>query len=529
MKNVLIVEDDRINLSCAEMALKGLCIVTPTASASQALQYLDSNTPDLILLDVSLPFMDGFELIKTIRSGGRSKNIAVIFLTSSLDESIIAKGREMGALDFVKKPFIPSILVDKVDRAIHLSEDIDDRIKNGQLDIPDQTAPAPAPDSAPAPEPAVPVNYAAGTPAPVPPSPASAAPAYQAPVAPTAPTAPSSMNPADNQVHYSVSSQMTMSSSDVTERSIRDQLTGLFNRSYAGSLIDAKLSMNSRGMLFVMGLDNTGLVNEMFGNIAGDNLLKLFGEALRSYTSVNDVVCRLGGDQFAVYFDGMQERKEAEERASLLKKRVKGLMGGTTNAPEVTFSAGISCSPDDGSDFEGLLDAAGKALYHVKQSGKNAFHFYGKKVSESEAERDGRLVDIKTLAGMLESSDGISSGAYKMEFDDFHQVYNFIKRTLKRENKNVQCVLFTLMPVVGKDPDTTETDLAVEMLEQAVFESLRTDDVATRYSNRQVVVILMNAAPAAAQIIVQRIADVFYKRYLAGKFGIGYDFVQMNN
>jgi hypothetical protein len=164
--------------------------------------------------------------------------------------------------------------------------------------LPFAVEPAPVPE--PAPEPAVPVNYAAGTPAPVPPSPASAAPAYQAPVAPTAPAAPSSMNPADNQVHYSVSSQMTMSSSDVTERSIRDQLTGLFNRAYAGSLIDAKLSMNSRGMLFVMGLDNTGLVNEMFGNIAGDNLLKLFGEALRSYTSVNDVVCRLGGDQFAV-------------------------------------------------------------------------------------------------------------------------------------------------------------------------------------------------------------------------------------
>ena len=128
---------------------------------------------------------------------------------------------------------------------------------------------------------------------------------------------------------------------------------------------------------------------------------------------------------------------------------------------------------------------------------------------------------------MLSSEDETGAGVYRMDFEDFHQVYNFIRRNLKRDKKNVQCVLFTLVPGEGMAPDTMETELAVEMLEQAVYETLRSGDVSTRYSNRQIVVIVMDADGSAAEGIVKRIADAYYKRYLAGRFNLGYDFIQM--
>lgn len=483
MKNVLIIEDDAVNLSCAEMALKSFCLTVPASSVSRALEYLESGTPDLILLDVSLPFMDGFTLTKQIRENARLSNVPVIFLTPALSDDVVKRGTEMGAVDFVTKPFIPSILAEKVYKALLAAPEV--------TEVPEEKTAAVAPAAKPASAPA--------------------------------PSLSELVRPAPDFASAPLVASAMPSMADATERSIHDNLTGLYNRNHAASKINEILTSGQGGALFIIDLDNFSQINEQFGNIAGDTILRQFASVLKSLASVNDVLCRVHGDEFAVFFTGMSDKKQAVDRIERIKSALKKTITNTAGVPELTLSAGISKAPSDGTDFASIFDAADKALYHVKQSGKNAYHFFG----NTSQFAGGLPVDIKTLEEMLSSEDETGAGVYRMDFEDFHQVYNFIRRNLKRDKKNVQCVLFTLVPGEGMTPDTMETELAVEMLEQAVYETLRSGDVSTRYSNRQIVVIVMDADGSAAEGIVKRIADAYYKRYLAGRFNLGYDFIQM--
>ena len=145
LKHVLIVDDDNINLTCARTVLKGLCKVTPTISGSQALHFLENNTPDLILLDINMPFMDGFEVMRRIRENPRIKDIPIIFLSANANAVTEAECLDMGAIDFIAKPFVPSVLLNRINKALAvedkhkiLSEELNERIKEVE-DIKDKS------------------------------------------------------------------------------------------------------------------------------------------------------------------------------------------------------------------------------------------------------------------------------------------------------------------------------------------------------------------------------------------------------
>ncbi|MBR1703670.1 MAG: response regulator [Lachnospiraceae bacterium] len=94
--------------------------VTVLNSGQALLNYIESgNDPDLILMDVMLPGMDGFETMKRLQNGGNANgDFSVIFLSDSDDEAAEERGLSMGALDFIKKPFAPNVLSIRVRRAL---------------------------------------------------------------------------------------------------------------------------------------------------------------------------------------------------------------------------------------------------------------------------------------------------------------------------------------------------------------------------------------------------------------------------
>ncbi len=91
-------------------------------SGSQLLDYMDKNpAPDLILLDLSMPDMDGFDVLTELRKKEiKGHETPVIFLTANEDEEAETKGLSLGAMDYIKKPFIPSVLVIRVEHAVEL-------------------------------------------------------------------------------------------------------------------------------------------------------------------------------------------------------------------------------------------------------------------------------------------------------------------------------------------------------------------------------------------------------------------------
>lgn len=119
---ILVVDDDTSNLKMASYILGGAQMrVSCLKAGGDAVRFLQENRPDLILLDVHMPGMDGFQTMQAIRENETAADIPVIFLTADDDSDTEKRGLELGAQDFIKKPFVPEVLLLRVRHTIDLS------------------------------------------------------------------------------------------------------------------------------------------------------------------------------------------------------------------------------------------------------------------------------------------------------------------------------------------------------------------------------------------------------------------------
>lgn len=116
---ILIIEDDTdIRELLAYSLGKENYAVERAESAEEALEFLKSAVPDLILLDLMLPQMSGFECLTRIRADRRTELIPVIIVSARDDESDVVRGLELGAADYVTKPFSPRVLIARIRRSL---------------------------------------------------------------------------------------------------------------------------------------------------------------------------------------------------------------------------------------------------------------------------------------------------------------------------------------------------------------------------------------------------------------------------
>ena len=114
-EHILIVEDDEDILELIKYNLtKDGYKISFEMSGEGALSFLSSKTPDLILLDIMLPEIDGLEICRTIKADSNLKAIPIIMLTAKGEESDIVSGLEMGADDYITKPFSPKVLIARI-------------------------------------------------------------------------------------------------------------------------------------------------------------------------------------------------------------------------------------------------------------------------------------------------------------------------------------------------------------------------------------------------------------------------------
>ncbi|MCL2244106.1 MAG: response regulator [Treponema sp.] len=127
MKTIFIVDDSDTNLSMAESALDDHYRVMTMPSASTMFRLLNKVSPDLILLDIEMPEMDGFEALSILKSREKWSDIPVMFLTGRTDEEVEVRGFEMGAIDFVTKPFSGPVLLNRIKTHLDIDEIIRER------------------------------------------------------------------------------------------------------------------------------------------------------------------------------------------------------------------------------------------------------------------------------------------------------------------------------------------------------------------------------------------------------------------
>ncbi|MCL2217219.1 MAG: response regulator [Defluviitaleaceae bacterium] len=121
-KTIFVVDDNDTNLSKAEEGLEDNYDVMTIPSGARLFTILKKMQPNLILLDILMPEMDGFEVLERLKAEKEYREIPVIFLTAQTDPETEARGFEMGVVDFITKPFSTSVLLNRVKLHIDVAQ-----------------------------------------------------------------------------------------------------------------------------------------------------------------------------------------------------------------------------------------------------------------------------------------------------------------------------------------------------------------------------------------------------------------------
>lgn len=138
MKCILVVDDSTSNLKFVEKVLKDDYKLILVKTGEKALQYLKSNPVDLVLLDIMMPEMDGFETFERIKALDLNREVPVVFLTADVDASTEIRGLEMGAVDFIRKPFVPKVMMNRINRILRfedLNKHLEEKVKEKTAQI----------------------------------------------------------------------------------------------------------------------------------------------------------------------------------------------------------------------------------------------------------------------------------------------------------------------------------------------------------------------------------------------------------
>ena len=111
---IILVDDNMTSLTMGRNMLKTFYEVYPAVSAAKLFEILENVLPDLILLDIEMPEIDGYEAMKRLKADARFADIPVIFLTSKTDAGSEMEGFDLGAADYIFKPFVAPLLLTRI-------------------------------------------------------------------------------------------------------------------------------------------------------------------------------------------------------------------------------------------------------------------------------------------------------------------------------------------------------------------------------------------------------------------------------
>lgn len=426
-KSVLLVVDDYPeNLVTMRAVLQRQDWEIVTASSGmEALGLLLDVDVDLVLLDVQMPEMDGFEVARLMRGSQRTRLTPIIFLTANeQSRDAVHKGYASGAVDYLFKPFDPNILKPKVQalleqqhnrRALQkLSRELESarafnasvlaNVAEGILVVNEDGIISFA-------NPAIcrllgmtdgelrgtglccylqePVvtgwtesgfyhHYRRADTYRVHDAVMRTPEGRQLPVA-------LSCAPLPEEQKAMVLSVLDMSVvrdlySQLEQQAVTDSLTGLLNRRGFYQTVEGMLLRNEHAgkYLVVLYLDLDGFkhVNDSLGHDAGDQVLVWVAGQLKECLRPYDVLARMGGDEFVVVIDGLDFPEHAAKVAEKLIERVSARRH--VDGVEATLGAsiGIAVYPDCGTNLDGLLRAADIAMYEAKRAGRQQYRFY---------------------------------------------------------------------------------------------------------------------------------------------------------
>ena len=317
--NILIVDDTKANLISLEAILEGEDLNVMTVSnGNDALKILLKGKIDIILLDVQMPGMNGFEVAELMRANNKTKNIPIIFITAiNKEEEYIFKGYELGAVDYLYKPISNEILKSKVKVFIKLNEQakiIEEKTKALEEKI-------------------------------------------------------VQLELTEKKLNRLIRID------ELTGVYNRRAFEEIFDLEWARTI-----RSNGSFSALMIDIDNFKIFNDTYGHLVGDECLKDIAKIIeKTLRRITDKVARLGGEEFIVLLPET-DSKGAELIAEEIRKNIEDLEivnEGVETSEFVTVSIGISSvKPTRFMEKKEFIDCADKALYTAKKNGRNMIYLY---------------------------------------------------------------------------------------------------------------------------------------------------------
>ena len=313
---------------------------------------------------------------------------------------------------------------------------------------------------------------------------------------------------------------VTTSTQETKSELEKDSLTGFLNRRSFEEKIEKFLRKPmSYGTFFMMDMDNFKSVNDTYGHLAGDELILIFADIIKNCVREQDFVCRVGGDEFAIFFPYLDKekviRKRADEIMSCFAKERERL--GYSNC-SVSIGIMTKYAKSNNMDYDKLYKCADNALYYVKNNGKDDFHIYASAIMDGGMDSlEQEQLDVQQLIQRVAERKEYM-GAYRVEYDSFSYIYRFIARNVERTKQPVQIALFTFPLKEKSEEEVMKIQNSLALLEKAIAQSLRRGDVTSRISLTQQIVILMGANKENGMHVVDRMVQCYDG--LAGEEGV---------
>ena len=438
---ILIVDDHLHNANLLTKILDADYSIKTADNGLSALAIADSSPPpDLILLDVSMPEMGGFEVCRHLKQTSKTRDIPVIFITVKDDESDEAFGLNLGAVDYITRPFSVAITKARIDNHIRRRQESKHRqaaFEELQVaglvynNVREGIILTDADNIIVAVNPAF-TQMTGYT---------------SAEVLGKNPRVLSSgrqnldfyramwhslkakgswngeiWNRRKNGSEYveslsintiyrddgtvrlyvAVFSDITLKKQAdemIWQQTNFDQLTGLINRLMFRERLSQALGTAHRNQqhmaLMFLDLDHFKEVNDSFGHETGDRLLKETAQRLRHCVRESDTVARLGGDEFTIILEELDNLDDVEHVAQCILQCLAEPFSLADETIYVSASIGLTFYPNDASDIDTLIKNADQAMYAAKNQGRNTYRYFTASMQETAQNRMRLINDLR--------------------------------------------------------------------------------------------------------------------------------------
>lgn len=158
----------------------------------------------------------------------------------------------------------------------------------------------------------------------------------------------------------------------------RDPLTNVFNKNVSRELIDQLIERYPMGnhMFMIIDIDDFKGINDKYGHLTGDKILTFIINQVKLIFNQDEILGRIGGDEFVVFISNITCPSVITEKAKLLQAALRSVYEDVEGRISVSGSIGVSMYPNDGSSYNELLSCADKALYSVKEEGKDGYKLF---------------------------------------------------------------------------------------------------------------------------------------------------------